>query len=316
MNIKLSMGSAIHLGLRRAKLTVDSSTVYTMLGERCLGGCRFCTQSRTSNANRKFLSRVTWPSFELDQVLDGIDQTEDIMRICIQTLKYPDLYSELLSIIEHVKDVSSAPISICMNPLEREQLVGLKQAGVERVGVGLDCATRETFEKIKPGYSWLRYLRFIEDVVNVFGIGSVHLIVGLGDTDQALLKLIQNLRDKQACVALFAFTPVKGTDLAFSPPPVERYRALQLARYLIVHQLATFDDMIFRDGVLKSIAISTSTLESVVESGQPFETSGCPDCNRPLYNERPGGVMYNFPTSLTADQKEQVAVELDQYLSA
>ena len=31
-----------------------------------------------------------------------------------------------------------------------------------------------------------------------------------------------------------------------------------------------------------------------------FETSGCPGCNRPYYNERPGGMLYNYPRPLTA----------------
>jgi biotin synthase-related radical SAM superfamily protein len=37
-------------------------------------------------------------------------------------------------------------------------------------------------------------------------------------------------------------------------------------------------------------------LARVVESGEPFKTSGCPDCNRPFYNESPGETIYNYPT--------------------
>jgi biotin synthase len=190
----------------------------------------------------------------------------------------------------------------------------LKQAGVERVGVGLDCATPETFEQIKPGYRWRRYLHFIHDIVDIFGIGSVHLIVGLGDTDQAIIKLIQEFRDINAYVALFAFTPVRGTDLTFPPPSIGRYRALQLARYLIVYQISTYDEMCFQDGALTSFGIPQSRLEQVLALGEPFRTSGCPDCNRPFYNERPGGVMYNYPWPLSLEEKKQAASELEHYL--
>ena len=34
-------------------------------------------------------------------------------------------------------------------------------------------------------------------------------------------------------------------------------------------------------------------------NGQAFQTSGCDDCNRPYYNERPGGLIYNYPRQLT-----------------
>ena len=44
--------------------------------------------------------------------------------------------------------------------------------------------------------------------------------------------------------------------------------------------------------------------------GEAFETAGCPDCNRPFYNERPGGTMYNYPRSLTAAEAEQAIAEL------
>ncbi|MCD4785693.1 MAG: radical SAM protein [Candidatus Eremiobacteraeota bacterium] len=40
-----------------------------------------------------------------------------------------------------------------------------------------------------------------------------------------------------------------------------------------------------------------------------FRTYGCPDCNRPLYNERPGQVPYNFPRELTEEERIS-AIEL------
>ena len=43
----------------------------------------------------------------------------------------------------------------------------LKAAGVTRVGVGLDCATEETFSKIKPGFNWTQYHAFLDEIVEV-----------------------------------------------------------------------------------------------------------------------------------------------------
>ncbi|MCW3977503.1 MAG: radical SAM protein, partial [Candidatus Bathyarchaeota archaeon] len=31
-------------------------------------------------------------------------------------------------------------------------------------------------------------------------------------------------------------------------------------------------------------------------------TSGCPGCNRPYYNERPGGPLYNYPRQPLPDE--------------
>ncbi len=45
-----------------------------------------------------------------------------------------------------------------------------------------------------------------------------------------------------------------------------------------------------------------ATLVDLLAAGEAFRTSGCPDCNRPYYNERPGGPLYNYPRPLTASE--------------
>ena len=312
--IRLSVGSAVQLGLRHARMDANPTTVYTMLGETCLGACRFCTQSRLNTADKKLLSRVIWPEFPMDDVLDGIKAMNGVGRICIQTLKYAELLPDLIAAAEQLAAASAAPLSICMNPVDKRWLVALKAAGVERVGVGLDCATEETFTAIKPGFSWAAYQRFIDDTIEVFGKGSVHLIVGVGDSDAALVRAFQTYHDKGCSIALFAYTPVRGTALDLPRPPLERYRALQLARYLIVHDLATLDDMAFEDEQLVAIAVAPSVVQRVLDAGTAFRTSGCPSCNRPMYNERPGGVMYNHPQPLTTDEKAAAREAVARYV--
>jgi biotin synthase len=313
------------------------------------------------------LSRVAWPAFALDEVLDRLKDGEDVTlrsetfsehekntlrsetlsehekntlrsetfseresetvgeqrelqapgtfgRVCIQTLKYPGLLPDLLSIVEAIRASTTAPISVCMNPIAESALVELKDAGVERVGVGLDCATPATFAAMKPGFSWRAYQRFIEDIAAVFGTGAVHLIVGLGDSDLALIRRIQTSFDAQCYVGLFAFTPVRGVNLEASPPKIERYRAIQVARYLISHGMAAVNDMIFENERLTVIKLPSTTLQEALKSGRAFQTSGCPSCNRPMYNERPGGIMYNYPRPLKADESRRAWEEVSKYL--
>ncbi|TFG72771.1 MAG: hypothetical protein E4H27_02000 [Anaerolineales bacterium] len=202
-----------------------------------------------------------------------------------------------------------------MNPVDRSALITLKNAGAERVGTGLDCATPESFARIKPGFSWNQYQQFITDTVDVFGRGSVHLIVGLGDSDEALIQAFQRYTDMHCSIGLFALTPVRGTKLKEPAPPVERYRALQIARYLINAKQACIDDMSFVEGKLYSIASTSTAIKAALSSGNPFRTSGCPDCNRPLYNERPGGIMYNYAQPLQENELAQAIKELHKYVT-
>jgi biotin synthase len=118
----------------------------------------------------------------------------------------------------------------------------------------------------------------------------------------------------QCSIGLFALTPVRGTKLKAPSPPLVRYRALQCARYLISTQQSHVDEMQFMDGKLVSMPMPSDIFYKIMNTGLPFRTSGCPDCNRPNYNERPGGITYNYAKPLTHDEMTQAIDEVNEYL--
>ena len=73
--------------------------------------------------------------------------------------------------------------------------------------------------------------------------------------------------------------------------------------------------MTFVDGKLQTINATSGAVKAALSSGNPFRTSGCPNCNRPLYNERPGGVMYNYAQPLQEDELAQAINELANYVT-
>jgi biotin synthase len=56
--------------------------------------------------------------------------------------------------------------------------------------------------------------------------------------------------------------------------------------------------------------LAKEPLSKIIESGLPFQTSGCPDCNRPYYNEKPSGPIYNYPRKLTEQEIEKIKNQL------
>jgi biotin synthase len=60
--------------------------------------------------------------------------------------------------------------------------------------------------------------------------------------------------------------------------------------------------MRFEKGHLIDFGLQKINLLKVVKSGEPFRTSGCPGCNRPYYNERPGGIIYNYSKELAENE--------------
>jgi biotin synthase len=198
-------------------------------------------------------------------------------------------------------------------------MVRLKLAGVDRLGIALDAATKEVFDEVKgvgvgAVYSWDDEFMQLAQALSIFGKGKVstHIIVGLGETEQDVVQTIVRCVELGVLPALFAFTPIHGTALeSCARPRLESYRRIQLARFLLVRGKVKIDDLKFAvDGRLVSFGLSTEMLGEVIEGGLPFQTSGCKDCNRPFYNERPLGPLYNYPRKLREREIRKIWKEL------
>jgi biotin synthase len=322
--IRVSAGSAMVLGLLNAKIDAAPTTVYLMTYRRgkCNANCGFCSQARESHTKADRLSRVSWPAYSTNLVLSGIDgafKKTKIKRVCIQALNYPDVFIHVQALVKAIYKQTHMPISASCQPLKREDILDLAESGVERIGIPLDAATKEIFTKIKGSsaggpYSWEKQLKLLNEAVTVFGKGKVstHLIVGLGETEKQMIKIIQECVDMTVLPGLFAFTPILGTALASTiPPHIGEYRQIQVARHLIVHGIARFEDMSFDEkDCLIDFGVDEQTLMQVIEMEEPFLTSGCPDCNRPYYNEKPSGPIYNYPRRLMRDELSDVKKQL------
>jgi len=322
--IRVSLGSAIVLGLLRGKLDAIPTTAYLLTYRRgkCNANCGFCPQARGSRGRVDMLSRVSWPIFPTMYVLDGLESAVrdgQIKRVCLQALNYPKVFADLLAFVKAIYSRVKASVSISCQPLNSENMRWLAEAGAERIGIPLDAATEELFSKVKGRYVggpyvWAEQLRLLSEAVQIFGKGEVstHLIVGLGETEKEMVETVQRCVDMGVLPALFAFTPIPGTALENnSQPSVPAYRRVQLARHLIFHGIARYEDMRFNGkDRISDFGVDKEVLIRIVQTGEPFLTSGCPNCNRPYYNEKPSGPIYNYPRPLTKKETQQILQEL------
>ncbi|MEM1588334.1 MAG: radical SAM protein [Candidatus Bathyarchaeia archaeon] len=308
--IRVSIGSAILIGLKRGFINAPSETIYlmTFYEGRCLANCGFCAQARESKTDLNYLSRVAWPIFETEKVISKIGETKfKVKRICIQSLNYPKAFNDIVNLAKALIKFN-IPISVSCQPFNETQLHILKYLGIDKISIPLDAFTKEIFEKIKGSarkspYRWETHFEALKKAVKIFGEKNVttHLILGLGETERDVCFLTQKLTDIGVNVAFFALTPLKGTLLEnFPPPALTYYRKAQLARYLIVSHRIKFNEIKFNnEGEIINLNIPKEELINLVKSGKPFLTSGCPNCNRPYYNEKVSGPIYNFPRPLT-----------------
>ncbi len=322
--IRVSLGTAIVLGLLTGKLDAEPTTAYLMTYKegKCMANCGFCPQARASKSNTALLARVSWPTFPTASVMTSLGtaaKQRKIRRVCIQAINYPSVFGHLQALVKEIKKQVAVPVSVSCQPLNASNIELLAKAGVDRLGIALDAATEALFEKVKGKgagsiYNWENQFNLLSEAIAVFGEGNVstHLIVGLGETEKEAAQLIQKCVDMGVLPALFAFTPIRGTKMENnSPPPLESYRRVQLTRYLMVNGLVRFEDLRFDDdGKITSFGVATQELKRIIEDGTAFLTSGCPDCNRPFYNEKPSGPIYNYPRKISREEMEKIEKQL------
>ncbi len=322
--VRVSIGSAIIMGLLEGKLDAEPTTAYLMTHKlgRCTANCGFCPQAKNSQSKTELLSRISWPTFSTQTVMGQIKNTFDsgkIGRVCIQALNYPTVFDDLSALVMAIKQHAEIPVSVSCQPLSINNLRQLEQAGIDRLGIAVDAATQKLFEKVKGSgvngpYSWPDQFKNLYEAIKVFGAEKIttHLIIGLGETEKEAAQFIQECMNLGILPVLFAFTPIRGT--AFekkSQPILAGYRRIQIARYLLVKHLIQFKDMTFdSQGNIFDFGIEERTVSQIVESGKPFLTTGCPSCNRPFYNEKPSGPIYNYPRSLYPEEITAIKQQL------
>jgi biotin synthase len=319
--INVSIGTAAVLGLADVRMDAAPTTAYLMLGGRCRMACAFCAQARTSSArainpsinSEHRLSRITWPPFDEKEVLGHLGEAAargDFRRVCLQVTAGQDYFRRTLELVEAVRGVCDLPVDAAILPHNVDHVEALLAAGVQHIGFGLDAACERVFRRVKRS-DWGRSMKLVEEVARRFpGHVAIHLIVSLGETEREMVEMIQQMHDLGVVVGLFAFTPVQGTAMQDQPPPpLDTYRRMQVVRHLITHDLATLGNFAFSaEGQL--VSFGRPGLAKILADGVAFQTSGCPDCNRPFYNERPGGPLYNYPRPLTSAEALRAVAEL------
>lgn len=291
MKIRVSYGTAIKLGLESGDIEERPTTAYLLIhGEgRCRGGCTYCNQS---GKDSKWLSRVSWPLYELETVIERLSGS-DFQRICLQSPDIPDYEERIKNTVEELKSAEK-PISLSAPPLERETLGEIK-GHVERIGIGLDASTDELREEKKPSYDPKVFWKYLGDVVDIYGkdMATVHMIVGLGEDFGELATAVKKVDKVGAEVSLFSYN--NGSDKVELP----YYRRAQLITSLITNGMSTKSaiDLVSED--------PAGALEMVDEE-KVFQTRGCPGCNRPFYTTSPGSEHRNFPRKPNSSELEKI----------
>ena len=330
----MSTATAISLGLVHGRMYRGAVNRCVNLlvhyPEGCSANCAYCglAEKRPGSYEQKSFIHVTWPVFSMEEIVAAVNRAPSyVQRTCISMITNRQCVEHTLEMTRRLKNETALPLSILISPtiLKRDHLMAMKQAGAEKVGIAIDLATPELFDKYRGAgvsgpHKWEKYWEILQDSLEIFERPHVgaHLMVGMGETEQEMVSLMQRLWSMGVASHLFSFFAEKGSTLAGRPqPPWPVYLRVQLARYLIEENLSSYDRMHFdASGCIVDFGLDVDTLFETVELGAPFMTTGCHGsdgqvaCNRPFGNCLPDDRQWNYPYPPNEDESALIQEHL------
>ncbi len=296
---RASIGTLAVLGLRNIHMSAVPTTAYLMIGEWCAADCAYCGQGRSVAGDHNHLSRITWPEVREEQLIESLKAHPGVFqRICFQTTASRGVLRQLLSLVPRIRQASGLPVSVSYRVTRDEEADQLFGAGVERIGIAIDCCSESLYSSVRGGSLAESKALVVHLAARYPGRITTHLIIGLGETEREAAELMLELRRSGVLVSLFAFTPVAGTRMEHaSAPALLSYRKLQFLLGILDGKEGESIDIVYDDGgSIRSFGFSEARMRSFLQGNFMFVTHGCPGCNRPFYTEVPGGTMFNFPS--------------------
>ncbi len=333
--LKVSLASAIALRFRSGRFYRDARPFCINLlldyPEDCLSNCSYCglARSRPRNNGDKSFIRVDWPVLKTSDVIERLERYRSgIRRVCISMVTHRNAVADTYCIAKEIARIHPIPVSILITPgiMNREDLVRLREAGVDTIGIGMDAASERVFEltrgkKTNGGLKWDRYWKLLEDAVSVFGRYriSCHIMVGIGETDHELAEVFSRIRVSGALAHLFSFYPEPDSRMSKRKrPSLRRFRRIQLVRYMIENEIMDEKQMSCDErGNIDKLLINNDIINNIVESGRPFIAGGCEGkdgeigCNRPFGSYRPGESFRDFPFQPEPEDVIKIKKELN-----
>ena len=325
--VQMSTAAAITLGIMTGQMYRCSCTrclnLLLTYPEGCRANCAYCGLARHREAERDYADRnfirVDWPAVPLDEVIDIVARdaaASAFHRMCISMITHPRSDEDTRTVLKQWTDridPATIPVSILSNPMTmtREDVKHLHELGADIFTVALDAATPEIFDRtrgkgVQSPHTWAKYWEILLAARDIFGPQKfgAHIIVGMGETEHDVLRLVQRLVDLGGHSHMFCFFPEKGSLMDHLPAtPRDQWRRVQLARYLIDYYRVRVEHMNFDgEGRVIGYGIPQGKLDDVIDAGIAFRTSGCPGkfrddvsaCDRP-YGDSPPSNIASFP---------------------
>lgn len=336
-HVRISTAAAIALGLKSGRVWRDADCGCVNLLENypqgCFANCVYCglARDRPGVPTGNTFIRVAWPLYPTDLVAEKIAERESqgkIGRVCVSQVQDHRANDDLIDILTRVHLASpTTPLSALVSAtlLNEAWLCRIQENGVDIIGIGLDAATEQVFDRTRgkdarSPHDWDQHWRMTRAARRLYGPLKVncHVIVGLGETDRDLVNLFAQLHAEQIACYLFSFNPEPGSAMQNAlRQPIRRWRRIQLIKYLIENDQVRPAAVVFDEhDRVASIDAPRELIVAAIDAGLPLMTNGCPGrdgkmtCNRPYGSYRPGEEFRDYPFPPNADDLRIIREQL------
>jgi biotin synthase-related radical SAM superfamily protein len=206
------------------------------LTSECIYDCSFCVTPELDKKNRS-----PTPERWIELILSHADNS-NLESVALTSGVVTSPHTTVLEMVKVIKGVreklSEMPIGVEPYVTEKEDINLLHQAGASEIKINLETPNKEIFEKICPNMDYDGIKKTLNYAVSVFGRNKVcsNLLIGLGETDDELLVIVEELANIGIVATLRAIRindlnrPKLKSALGMVPEPVPPERLLKLAK--------------------------------------------------------------------------------------
>jgi radical SAM protein (TIGR04043 family) len=212
--------------------------------------CQFCAIGQSLASGATILEKTPEQLAEVARVAVELDGVKHAV-LTTGTPPTSDRGAEKLALATAaIRDAVNLPVQAqCEPPADFGWFRRLHDAGVATLGMHLEAVSEPVRKRIMPGKAEIPvsvYLEAFEAAVAVFGRGQVttYILAGLGDTEDAIASLCEQVAELGVYPFVVPFVPIVGTPLeSHSPPSAAMMASLlpRVAQSLSRHGLASSD---------------------------------------------------------------------------
>jgi radical SAM protein (TIGR04043 family) len=213
------------LGLLHGKDCLATTVIQTCAFWQSEERCRFCGIELSHKSGQTV--RIKTPD-QLSEVACKAKELDSIEHIVLTTGTFKPPGKEISTLIpcaSAIKKATGLPIHAQFCPPSHvEEFDGLKEAGVDTVGIHVESFDFETLSHVAPAKAAMgleRYEKAWKMAVEIFGPNQVSsfLIAGLGEKEDSLIEGSEFLADLGVYPFVVPLRPIPGSLMEGVPPP-------------------------------------------------------------------------------------------------